>query len=89
MPKSLYFKQERKVSYITKLFEKFEKILSNQAIVDKAVSLSSSYGLNAIDALHAASAIEGKADELVTFDKNTKPFFRIPSSEIRIVSLNG
>jgi predicted nucleic acid-binding protein len=43
--------------------------------------------LNAMDALHVAAAIKGKADELVTFEKPGKPFFRIPADELRIISL--
>lgn len=31
--------------------------------------------------------IEGGANELVTFERPTKPFYRIPASELRIVSL--
>jgi predicted nucleic acid-binding protein len=40
-----------------------------------------------MDALHAACAIVGGADELVTFEKPSKPFFRIPREELAIVSL--
>jgi predicted nucleic acid-binding protein len=88
MPNSLYYKRDDRVAYINKIFERSEKISSNQTIIDKAISLATIYGLGAMDALHVASAIAGKADELVTFEKSTKPFFRIPSSEIRIVSLD-
>jgi predicted nucleic acid-binding protein len=87
MPKRLYFNQKEQVSYIKKLFDRSEKISSGQTIIDKAISLAASYGLNAMDALHVATAIEGKANEFVTFEKPAKPFFRIPSSEICIVSL--
>jgi hypothetical protein len=40
-----------------------------------------------MDALHVAAAIIGDADELVTFEKPGKPFFRIPADTLRIVSL--
>jgi predicted nucleic acid-binding protein len=46
-----------------------------------------------MDALHVASAIEGGAEELVTFEKHPllakrrKPFFRIPPEVLRITSL--
>jgi predicted nucleic acid-binding protein len=88
MPMRLNFKQEKQMRFIKKLFDRSEKIHSSQTVIDKAISLATSYGLNAMDALHVATAIEGKADEFVTFEKPTEPFFRIPSSEIRIVSLD-
>jgi hypothetical protein len=40
-----------------------------------------------MDSLHVACAIAGHADELVTFEKLTKPFFRIPPELLRITSL--
>jgi predicted nucleic acid-binding protein len=75
MPNSLYYKHDDRVVYINKIFERSEKISSSQAIIDKAISLAASYGLSAMDALHSASAIEGKADELVTFEKSINLFF--------------
>jgi hypothetical protein len=42
-----------------------------------------------MDALHAASAIEGGADELLTFESPTKPFFRIPPDVLKVVSLHN
>jgi predicted nucleic acid-binding protein len=84
----IFFKEEKRSSYIKMLFKKFIKIPTSQTTIDKAIGLAFNYGLSAMDALHVATAIEGKADEFVTFENPTKPFFRIPSSEIRIVSLN-
>jgi hypothetical protein len=40
-----------------------------------------------MDALHVACAIVGGADEFITFEKPSKPFFRIPSEVLRIRSL--
>lgn len=54
-------------------------------IVDLAEDLASNYGLNALDALQAASAIYLKADELITTEKLTKPLHRI--REITIISI--
>jgi predicted nucleic acid-binding protein len=88
LPMPIFFKDEKRSSYIKMLFKKFNKIPTSQTTIDKAIGLAFNYGLSAMDALHVATAIEGKADEFVTFEKPTKPFFRIPSSEIRIVSLD-
>jgi predicted nucleic acid-binding protein len=75
LPKPIFFKEPKRILYINKLFEQSEKILTSQATIDKAINLASNYGLSAMDALHAATAIEGKADEFVTFEKPAKPFF--------------
>jgi hypothetical protein len=48
---------------------------TSQSTIDKAIVLASDYGLSAMDSLHVATAIEGKADEFLTFEKPTKPFF--------------
>jgi hypothetical protein len=40
-----------------------------------------------MDALHVACAIAGHAGEFITFEKPTKPFFRIPPEVLRITSL--
>jgi hypothetical protein len=42
-----------------------------------------------MDALHAACAIAAGADELLTFEGTTKPFFRIPPDVLKVVSLHN
>ncbi|MDR1044869.1 MAG: PIN domain-containing protein [Candidatus Adiutrix sp.] len=86
-PKTIYHKQNHQTAFIDKIFDRAEMINSGQSVIEKAKSLAVRYGLSAMDALHAASAIEGRADELITFERPTKPFYRIPASELRIVSL--
>jgi predicted nucleic acid-binding protein len=87
MPKMLYNKQLDQMQYTAELFRRAEFIPNSAAIILKAREIASLYGLAAMDALHVASAIVGGADELVTFEKPTKPFFRIPSVVLRITSL--
>jgi hypothetical protein len=41
-----------------------------------------------MDALHVACAIAADANELLTFEKPSKPFFRIPPNVLRVVSLH-
>lgn len=88
-PKTIYNKQDHQTAFIDKIFERAEMLPNSQAVLEKAKTLAVRYGLSALDSLHAASAIEGRADELATFERPTKPFYRIPPSELRILSLYG
>jgi predicted nucleic acid-binding protein len=63
-------------------------VRSSEVIITEAEKLASDYGLAAMDALHAACAIAAGADELLTFEKPAKPFFRIPPDVLRVVSLH-
>lgn len=88
LPKPIYHHQPSQVDFINKIIEHSELIPSSPAIINKAMDLASLYGLNGMDALHVASAVIGQADEMVSFEKPSKPFYRIPSSEIRLISLH-
>jgi predicted nucleic acid-binding protein len=83
----LYNKQLDQVFYTERIFSRAEFVPSSDAIVAQAKALAAHYGLAAMDALHVACAIAGGADELVTFEKPTKPFFKIPPEVLRITSL--
>lgn len=88
LPKPIYHHQAAQVDFICKIIDHSELIQSSAAIIDKALDLAGAYGLNGMDALHVASAIIGQADEMVSFEKPTKPFYRIPASELRLISLH-
>jgi len=88
LPKMIYHKQMEQVQFTEDIFRNALYIHSNDAIVKRAHDLAKTYGLAGMDALHAASAIEGGADELLTFEKPTKPFFRIPPEILKVVSLH-
>jgi predicted nucleic acid-binding protein len=83
----LYNKQNTQAKYTKGLFRRSKFVSSSNAIIAKAMEFASTYGLAAMDALHVACAIAGGADELVTFEKPTKPFFRVPPEVLRIRSL--
>jgi predicted nucleic acid-binding protein len=89
LPKMRYNKQQKQVEFTEVLFQKSEYIRSSGKIIDKAEELAEQYGLAAMDALHAASAIAAGADELLTFESPTKPFFRIPPEVLKVVSLHS
>jgi predicted nucleic acid-binding protein len=86
----MYFnKQFRQAQSTEEIFRQADFVPSSATIIAKAKILSATYGLAGMDALHAASAIVVGAEELVTFEKPEKPFFRIPATEVRVVSLYG
>ncbi|MDR1785257.1 MAG: PIN domain-containing protein [Spirochaetaceae bacterium] len=89
LPKMRFNKKHDQVEFTEALFRKSEYVNSSDEIVAKAKELASMYGLAAMDALHAASAIAAGADEFLTFEKSTKPLFRIPVAELQVVSLHG
>lgn len=47
---------------------------------------ASEFGLNGMDALHIAAAELGGADEFITAEKRTKPFFRV--TLLRVISIS-
>jgi predicted nucleic acid-binding protein len=87
LPKMIYNKQYIQVSYTERIFSRAEFVPASTAIIVQAKAIASTYGLAAMDALHVACAIAGGANELVTFEKPVKPFFRIPPEVLRITSL--
>jgi predicted nucleic acid-binding protein len=89
LPKMQYQKMREQIYAAGLFFQRADFVRSSEAIIAKAKELASSYGLAAIDALHAACAIAGGADELITCEKPTKPFFRIPPDVLKVVSLHS
>jgi predicted nucleic acid-binding protein len=89
LPKMRYNKHPGQVRFTEAILDNAEVyVRSSEAIIAEAERLASVYGLAAMDALHAACAIAGGADELLTFEKPSKPFFRIPPEVLKIVSLH-
>jgi predicted nucleic acid-binding protein len=89
LPKMRYNKWHDQVTATEALFNNAEVyVRSSEAIIAKAEKIASTYGLAGMDALHAACAITADADELLTFESSSKPFFRIPPEVLRVVSLH-
>jgi predicted nucleic acid-binding protein len=86
-PKMEYHRQTAQAAFVDEIFNTAELIPSTQSLIEKAKDLAQRFGLNAMDALHAAAAIMGDADELLSFEKPGKPFYRIPPDELRLISL--
>jgi len=63
------------------------QVRATPSITTQAIALACRYGLSAMDALHAETAIEAKADVFFTIEKPTRPLSRI--QEIKVVSLRS
>ena len=86
LPKPIFNRKFEHVERVKALFSQCDEIIEiHDDVVCHAMHLSSKYDLSAMDALHVAAAIEGRADEFVTMEKPTKPLFRV--EELRVVSL--
>jgi len=57
------------------------------SITAQAITLACRYDLTPLDALHAGTAIESKADMLITLERPTSPLCQV--KEVKIVSLRG
>jgi predicted nucleic acid-binding protein len=87
MPKMIFNKRDAQAKYVEDIFNRSRFVPVSDAVVAQAKELASTYGLAGMDALHVACAVSGGAGELVTFEKPTKPFFRVPPGVLRITSL--
>ena len=86
LAKAKYYKREAEIEFYQSFFSSCTIWADDlNAIVDLAEYLASKYGLNALDALQAASAIYLDADEFITTEKLTKPLHRI--TEITLISI--
>ncbi|HLI47527.1 MAG TPA: PIN domain-containing protein [Chthonomonas sp.] len=63
-----------------------ENVPCDNTVVEKAVEFASRYDLQPMDALHVAIAFIAAVDEFVTFEKPTKPLFKVP--QIKLLSLH-
>lgn len=86
LAKAKYHKQQDEVIFYESFFASC-KFWANdlEKIVELAEEIAKKYGLNALDALHIASAISVNADEFITTEKTTKPLHKV--TEITVISI--
>jgi len=63
------------------------QVNATPSITKQAIILASRYNLTPLDALHAGTAVESKADMLITLERPTSPLCQI--KEIKVVSLRS
>ncbi len=86
MPKAVYFKNIKEREFYEEYFNRATlQVKSSAKLVDKAYSGACALGLQAMDALHLASALAAGAVEFITTEKPTKPIYR--TEDIRVTPL--
>ncbi|MEJ5367968.1 MAG: PIN domain-containing protein [Bryobacteraceae bacterium] len=85
LPKPKFHRRFEEEQFMLEILALGEDVDATGSVTRHALSLASKYNLSAIDALHAAAAIQAKADEFVTLEKPDKPLCKI--TELRVVSL--
>lgn len=85
LPKPIYHQRVEEVEFMQAILDAAENVEASGELADLAFDLAKTYNLSPIDALHAAAAYVGRADELVTMEKPTKPLCQI--RELTVVSL--
>jgi predicted nucleic acid-binding protein len=86
LPKAIFNKQKNEVEFYEIFFSAVIHWATDlELIMQNAHQIACTYGLAAIDAIHVASALQVKADQLITTEKPTKPMHRV--AEIQIISI--
>jgi predicted nucleic acid-binding protein len=88
MPKPTFFKNNDEIQFMQTFIDNASwQVNATPSITSQAIALACRYGLSAMDALHAETAIEAKADVFFTIEKPTRPLSRI--QEIKVISLGS
>ncbi len=86
LPKAVYHKQGIEQEFYTTFFDSVTIWADDwREILRTAYQEACETGINALDALHVASAASVNADELITTELSTKPIHRAKS--VKVISL--
>ncbi len=77
LPKPKYNRYAEETEFMEEYLNRCESIDASPELIQQAFDLACRYGLAAIDALHVAAALIGKAGEFVTSEKKDKPLFKV------------
>jgi len=85
--KPLFYCREDEVEFMEAYFAAVSHwVPTDDNLVARALKLASDLDLGAMDALHAACALQGGAKELITLERPSKSICRIPG--LQVVSLH-
>jgi predicted nucleic acid-binding protein len=88
LPKALFHGQDDEVTFYEQFFRNVVEYADiSTELVNSAFTLASRWNLNAVDALHVASALQLGADELITTERPTPPLSRVNEPGLTIVSI--
>jgi predicted nucleic acid-binding protein len=85
--KPMFYRRMEETEFMETYFSAVSHwVPTDDRLVILALKLAAELDLGAMDALHAASALTGGAEEFITMERSSKPIFRIPG--LRAVSLH-
>ena len=85
--KPLFYQREDETAFMEAYFAAVSHWVStDDKLVAKALSLAADLDLGAMDALHAACALQAGSEEFITLERPTKSICRIPG--LQVVSLH-
>lgn len=87
MPKAVYHHRTDEIDLYRLYFDVVHMwVPTSPTLIQLALQRARKYGLNDMDALHIAAAELGNAEEFITAEKPTRPFFRVTT--LRVVSIH-
>jgi len=85
--KPLFYRREDEITFMERYFATVSLCIpTSDQLVARALSLAAQWHLGAMDALHAAAALQAGAEVFVTMERPTKPLFLVPG--LNAVSLH-
>lgn len=88
VPKPTFQRKFDECAFYKEVFASATLVPCSEQTIERALALACLNNLGAGDALHVACAMDGCADELVTFEKSTKSLPSAPNPGVAIRSLN-
>lgn len=86
LPKAAYHRNAEEIAFHEWFFGRVSAWATvDDALIGEAEQIAREFGLNALDALHVASAIRTHAEELVTTEAIRKPIHRVTAVSILTV----
>lgn len=78
MPKAVFHRRSDEADFYERYFRRARLWSPTlETALEKALTAARTWGLNAMDALHVAAAIDTGADEFLTTERPTTPLFRV------------
>lgn len=84
IPKPMFHHRQEEVEFMEAFFASALEVVSSTHILTlQAIEIACKYDLHPLDALHASVAVQAKADEFITLEKESKPFFRLDNLNVK------
>jgi hypothetical protein len=83
LPEAVFFRRTNEIDFYERFFRDVARWMTSfDEAVRKSEAAARLWGLNAMDALHVAAAIDLEADEFVTTERPTTPIHRVTAFRV-------